>query len=56
MNAIKLAACCFLFCFVFWHRVSHYVAQAGLKLTILLAQPPKFGITGVNHHSQSGDF
>lgn len=32
-----------------------YLAQAGLKLTILLLQPPKYlGLIGVSRHTQYG--
>jgi hypothetical protein len=30
---------------------SHYIAQAGLELIILLSQPPKCWITGMYHHA-----
>jgi hypothetical protein len=30
---------------------SHYVAQVGLEVTILLPQPPEYWITGDHHYS-----
>jgi hypothetical protein len=33
-----------------------YVAQAGLKLAVILPQPPTSGITGMNHHDWKDSF
>jgi hypothetical protein len=32
---------------------SHYLAHAGLKLMILLPQPPRYWITDMYHHTQT---
>jgi hypothetical protein len=52
----------FFFLFFFWDSVllnstgwlwTHYIAQAGLKLMILLPQCPDAGIIGLSHYTQA---
>jgi hypothetical protein len=46
LSSFKLHSC------LFFETRSHYVALAGLELTLLLPQPLEFWIIGMHHHPQ----